>query len=61
MNISVMWWKKHFNKEPVITKEHNEDFKNSTKCWIFHSDYIDDEIKIRDQKKNMIHILLCKN
>ena len=44
--------KKHFNKEPVITKEDNEDFKNSTKCWIFHNDYIDDEVKIRDKKKN---------
>ena len=39
--------KKHFNKEPVITKEDNEDFKNSTKCWIFHNDYIDDEVKIK--------------
>ena len=26
--------KKHFNKELVMTKESNEDFKNSTKCWI---------------------------
>ena len=26
--------KKHFNKEPVMTKKHNEDFKNSTKCRI---------------------------
>ena len=24
--------KKHFNKELVMTKEDNEDFKNSTKC-----------------------------
>ena len=45
--------KKHFNKEPVITKEDNEDFKNSTKCWIFHNDYIDDEVKIRDKKKKL--------
>ena len=26
--------KKYFNKELVITKEDNEDFKNTTKCWI---------------------------
>ena len=26
--------KKHFNKELVMTKEDNEKFKNSTKCWI---------------------------
>ena len=24
--------KKHFNKELVMTKKNNEDFKNSTKC-----------------------------
>ena len=24
----------HFNKKLVMTKEDNEDFKNSTKCWI---------------------------
>ena len=26
--------KKHFNKELVITKADNENFKNSTKCWV---------------------------
>ena len=26
--------KKHFNKELVMTKKDNEDFENSTKCWI---------------------------
>ena len=26
--------KKHFNEELVMTKGGNEDFKNSTKCWI---------------------------
>ena len=25
---------KHFNKELVMTKEDNENFTNSTKCWI---------------------------
>ena len=26
--------KKHFNKELVITKADNENFKNSTKRWV---------------------------
>ena len=33
--------KKHFNKELVMNKEVNEDYKNSTTCWIFENDYID--------------------
>ena len=33
--------KKHFNKELVMTKKDNEDFKNSTKCWIC-------DVKVRD-------------
>ena len=40
--------KKHFNKRPVMTKEDNEIFKNSTKCWICDSDYIDNDVKVRD-------------
>ena len=39
--------KKHFNKELVMTKEDNEDFKNSTKCWICVNDYIDTDVKVR--------------
>ena len=39
--------KKHFNKEFVMTKEDNEDFKNSTKCWICDNDYIDNSIKVK--------------
>ena len=38
--------KKHFNKELVMTIEHNEDFKNSTKCWICDNDYIDTDVKV---------------
>ena len=34
--------KKHF-KESAMTKEYNEDFKNSTKCWICDND----DIKLR--------------
>ena len=33
--------KKHFNKQLVMTKEDNEDFENSNKCWICDNDYID--------------------
>ena len=31
-----------------MTKEDNEDFKNSTKCCIFDNDYIDNYVKVRD-------------
>ena len=40
--------KKHFNKEHVMTKEDNEDFKNSTKSWICDNDYINTDVKVRD-------------
>ena len=39
---------KHLNKELVMTKKDNEDFENSTKCWICDSDYIDNDVKVRD-------------
>ena len=32
----------------MITKEDNEDFENSSKCWIYDNDYIDIDIKVRD-------------
>ena len=31
-----------------MTIEDNEDFKNSTKCWICDNDYIDNDVKVRD-------------
>ena len=40
--------KKHFNKELVMIKEDNEDLKNSTKCWIYDNDYINTDVKVRD-------------
>ena len=40
--------KKPFNKEFVMTKEDNEDYKNSTKCWICDNDYVDNNVKVRD-------------
>ena len=36
--------KKHINKELVMTKEDNKDFKNSIKCWICDNDYVDTEV-----------------
>ena len=40
--------KKHFKEEHVMTKEENEEFKNSTKYWICDNDYIDNDVKLRD-------------
>ena len=31
-----------------MTKEEDEDLKNSTKCWIYDNDYIDTDVKVRD-------------
>ena len=47
--------KKHFNIELVITKEDNEDFKNSTKCWICANDML-----IMMLTKKLLSCL-CKN
>ena len=40
--------KKHFNKELVMAEKDNEDFENSTKCWICDNDYIDNDVKVKD-------------
>ena len=42
--------KKHVTKELVMTKQDNEDFKNSAKCWICDNDYIDTDVKVRDHR-----------
>ena len=39
---------KYFDKKLVMAKEDNENFKNSTKCWICHNCYIDNDVKVRD-------------
>ena len=39
--------KKHF-KELVMTKQDNEDFDNSTKCWICDNVYVNGDVKLRD-------------
>ena len=31
-----------------MTKEANEDFKNSTKCWICDNDFVDNDVKVKD-------------
>ena len=41
--------KKQFNTELVMTKEENEDFENSTKSWICENDYVDNDVKVRNQ------------
>ena len=40
--------KKRFNKELLTTKKDNEDFDNSIKCLICDNDYIDGNVKGRD-------------
>ena len=40
--------KKHFNKKIVRTEKDNEDFKNSTKCWIYDNTYVGGDVKVRD-------------
>ena len=45
-----MQWcdEKYFNKELMVTKENNKDFKSSTKCWICDNDYVATDVKVRD-------------
>ena len=31
-----------------MTNVYNEDFKNSTKCWICENDYVDNDVRLRD-------------
>ena len=42
--------KKHFNKtfKLVITKDSNNNFNNSTKCWVCDNDYVNNGVKVRD-------------
>ena len=40
--------KKYFKEELMLTKEDNENFKNSVKCWIWHNGYVDNDVKVRD-------------
>ena len=40
--------KNYFDKEIVMTREDNKNFKKPTKFWICDSDYIDNDIKVSD-------------
>ena len=39
---------KYFNKELVMTKEDNESFNDTTKCWIRDNNYVNNNIKVSD-------------
>ena len=39
---------KHFKNKLVITKEDDEFFKNSNKCWIFDNVYVNGNVDVRD-------------
>ena len=41
--------KKHFNKDFVMTKKNDEDFENSTKCWICGQKYVNGHGQVRDR------------
>lgn len=38
--------KKYFNKNVAMTKEDDEDFKNSIKCWICYNIYVVGDDKV---------------
>ena len=40
-----------------MTKKDNENFKNSTKCWICDNGYVNGIVKVRD----FYHIVSLKN
>ena len=39
--------KEYFNKELVTAIENDEDFENSTKCWICENIYVDGDLKVK--------------
>ena len=40
--------KTKFNKDHVMAKEDNKKFENFTKCWICDNNYVDNDVKVRD-------------
>ena len=60
--IEEMWWsevmKMHFNKKLVMTKKDNDNFENSTKCWVCDNVYVDGDIKVAIpvENINVLHI-----
>ena len=47
-NPVLIWWEKHCNKKLVITKEDDNNFEKSNKCWIYNNLYADDDVEVRD-------------
>ena len=47
VNIVVKWWGSILTRKLWWLKN-NDDFKNSTKCWISDNDYVDNDVKVRD-------------
>ena len=39
---------KHLKRELVMTKKENENFGDSTKCWICNKAHFDGDVKVRD-------------
>ena len=37
--------KKHFNKKLLMIRKDDEDFKNSSKCWICDNSYVGGDVK----------------
>ena len=46
--------KKHFNKELAMTKEDDENFESSTKCWICDNIFVEDDVKEKRPKQEII-------
>ena len=40
--------KKHFNNKGEMTKTDDDDFENSTKCWISDDGCVDGDTKVPD-------------
>ena len=45
---SIYIMKKYFNKELLMTKKDDDNFENSSKCWVCDHGYIDYDVKERD-------------
>ena len=42
--------KNYYYQKPVMTKEDDEDFEKSTKCWICDSASVDGDVKVRHHR-----------
>ena len=48
--VEVSKHRTNIDKELVLTKEDDEDFENSTKCWIFDNVKVEGDVKVRVSK-----------